>query len=315
MTYWLLAIVSTCTAFALFALAGSILARLGAAIVATRAVRHSPVAQARLLFRLRILPGLCAAAGAFAIALPIFLWFEKTDTSESVNRTLAVVALIGAFLLVRGFWRAGAAWRATARVLAGWQRRGRPLADVNAPFPAFAIEDPFPVVAVIGVWRPRLFIAERVLRECAPQEIAAMVAHECAHVSSRDNLKRLLMRACPGVLGVARRLDRAWSQAAEEAADARAAGGDPQARLDLAGALIRVARLAVPQAPPLASAFYLGGTIDDRVRRLIEPIADPDAPRWTRIAVPAAIVLLALVVVAAAPTLHEFMEEAVRLLP
>src|SRR4029079_15959248 len=135
----------------------------------------------------------------------------------------------------RGLWRAAAAWRSTARVLADWQRRGRPLAEADVPLPAFAIEDPFPAVVVVGVFRPRLFVAERVLRECSRSEVAAMIAHECAHVSAGDKLPRLLIRLSPDVF-MGRRLDRLWSGAAEEGADARAAGDDPGARLDLADA-------------------------------------------------------------------------------
>ena len=182
------------------------------------------------------------------------------------------------------------------------------------PLPAFAIEDPFPVVAVVGVFRPRLFVAERVLRECSRSEVAAMIAHECAHVSAGDNLRRLLIRLSPDVF-MGRRLDRLWSGAAEEAADARAAGDDLGARLDLADALIHVARLAVPTAPPLASAFYLGGSIDERVRRLVEPPVDVAVSPWRRLALSGAIALLVAATVLAAPVLHGIMEQAVRLLP
>ena len=315
MRYWALAAVSALSAFAIFALVGSFLARLGAAVLAPQVRRHAPAARARLLFRLRILPGLFAVTAAFAIALPIFLWFEERGTTEPVSRTLGIVAVTGAGLLLRGLWRATAAWRATNRVLADWRRRGRVLDGLGVPVPAFAIDDPFPVVAVIGILRPRLFVAERVLRECAPGEVAAMVAHECAHVSARDNLKRLAIRACPGVFGVGRRLDSAWSAAAEEAADARAAGLDARARLNLADALIHVARLAVPAAPPLASAFYLGGSIDARVRRLVEPAVEVGTSRWTRLAVSGALALFVVAVVLAAPGLHDLMEHAVRLLP
>jgi hypothetical protein len=312
--YWTLAAVASCSAFALFALSGSAVARVGARLLAPLYARRDPAARARLLFGLRALPGLGAAAAAFGVALPIFLWFEDPGTTESVSRTLATAASAGALLLLAGLWRAAAAWRATARVLAAWQRRARRLDALETALPAFAIDDPFPIVAVVGVLRPRLFVAERVLRECTASEVAAMIAHECAHVSARDNLKRLLIRACPGVFGVAR-LDGAWSAAAEEAADARAAGLDAGARLDLAETLIHIARLAVPQAPPLASAFYLGGSIDDRVRRLVEPAADAAASRWPRLAALAALALLVAAIVVSARALHELMEHAVRLLP
>jgi len=312
--YWTLAAVSSFSAFALFAIAGSLVARLGARALEPRYPKLGAVTRARLLFRLRMLPGPAAMTAAFGVALPVFLWFEDTGTTEPVSRTLAALASVGAVLMFAGVWRATMAWRSTARVLADWQRRGRRIDALGTTLPAFAIDDAFPIVAVVGIFRPRLFVSERVLRECTPEEVAAMVAHECAHVSAGDNLRRLLIRACPGVFGVAR-LERAWSAAAEEAADARAAGLDASARLNLAEALIHVARLAVPQAPPLASAFYLGGSIDDRVRRLVDPVADAAASRWSRLVPLAAVALLAAAIVVAAPSVHELMEQAVRLLP
>jgi Zn-dependent protease with chaperone function len=310
--YWTLAVVLALSLLAILTLAGSLVTQLTATLPSRRA-RHSAAARAHRLFRLRTLPGLCGVAAGFGIALPIFLWFEDPGTNETVNRTLGLLASVGAWLLARGVWRAAAAWRSTARVLADWQRRSRPLDGFNAPLPVFAIDDAFPIVAVIGIRRPRLFVAERVLRECAPDEIAAMVSHECAHVTGRDNFKRLLMRACPGVFGTAR-LEREWNAAAEEAADAHAARG-AAARLTLADALIHVARLALPQAPPLASAFYLEGSIDSRVRRLVDPCDEATTARWTRLALPVVLVLLALAIVLAAPGLYALLEEAVQRLP
>jgi hypothetical protein len=135
-------------------------------------------------------------------------------------------------------------------------------------------------------------------------------------VSARDNLKRLAIRACPDVFGTPRRLESAWSAAAEEAADARAADGSTATRLDLAQALIRVARLAAPRSPQLASAFYLGGSIDTRVRRLVDPSDAVAAPSpWSRPALAGAAALLIAAVVLAAPSLHALMEQAVRFLP
>jgi Zn-dependent protease with chaperone function len=313
-SYWLLAAVSTLSAFAVSACAGAGLARLAGATLSRRIERAAPWSRAQLLFAIRILPVAAAVVSAFAVALPIFLWFENRDTVEPVNRTLAVAAAIGASLMARGIWRAIAAWRATAVFVGNWRRRGRRLDGLTARIPAYAIDDAFPTVAVAGVCRPRLFIAERVLREFSPAEIAAMVAHECAHVSAFDNVKRLLMRACPDVFGTPA-VERAWVAAAEEAADARAAATDPSVRLDLAQALVHAARLAAPSAPQLASAFYLGGSIDSRVRRLVNPAAAAAPSRWMRLAVPFGLVAFAAAIVLAAPSLHAAMEQAVRLLP
>lgn len=314
MRFWVLAAVSSLSAFAIFACAGSVLAQ-AAGRLASRLPRRSPGARARLLFHLRLLPAMLAVAGAFGIALPVFLWFEERDTTEPVNITLAVVAAIGIVLIARGVSRAARAWRTTATIADGWQRRARPVPGVAAPMPVFAIDERFPLMAVVGLVRPRLFVSECVLRECAPAEVSAMIAHECAHVSARDNVKRLLVRACPDVLGAPAELDRAWALAAEQAADAVAARSCPSARFDLAQALIRIARLASPVSPELASAFYLGGSIDARVRLLVDPPVEPPVSRWTRFVLPAAAVLAAAGVVLAAPSLHGAMELAVRILP
>jgi beta-lactamase regulating signal transducer with metallopeptidase domain len=166
------------------------------------------------------------------------------------------------------------------------------------------------------VFRPVLFICERVLRECPPEEIRAMLRHEAAHVTVRDNLKRFLIRACPDMLRAGGALDRAWALAAEEAADAAAVAAQPGSAVELAQALIRVARIApTSPAPELASAFYLGGSIETRVRHLIgAPQADMPI-RAGLIAVAAAGLCVAAMVFFSAPTLHQAMEVAVHYLP
>ena len=316
--YWVFAGVITLSCFALVATLTSAGLALAAPAVARRLERYAPEGRASLLFQLRVLPGASAAVCAFVIALPIFLRYEPADAEETLARTLIVTAMVGAALLVRGACRAVAALRATAAVRRDWQARGRRLRTIDAPIPIYAIEESFPTVAVVGFSRPALFIAERVLRECSPDEVRAMVLHECAHVTHRDNLKRFFIRACPDALRRGSVLDRAWTRASEEAADARAAGGDPGSALELAQALIHVARLAPgPSRLEVASAFYLGGSIESRIRRLVDPALS--APQRTRpvfrVVACALAAGLAGVIVFAAPAIHQFMEVAVRHLP
>ena len=130
-----------------------------------------------------------------------------------MRATLICSRPAGGALLARGAWRAAAGLDGDARRdarLAGAAAAGSTAFD--APMPVFAIEESFPTVAVVGFSRPALFIAERVLRECTADEVRAMVLHECAHVTHRDNLKRFLIRACPDVAARGSALDRAWAQ-------------------------------------------------------------------------------------------------------
>ncbi len=315
MTFWLLTAAVTFCVFAAMVTIGSVAVGLAAPAIARRFEGYSPAACAAGLFRLRMLPGALAALAAFAIVLPTFLAYEPRDTDESVPMTVGLLACIGAALLLRGAWRAIRAWRATRVVVREWRRRGRRLETFDTPLPVFAIEEAFPTVAVVGVARPALFIAERVLRECPEDEVRAMLHHECAHVAKRDNLKRFLLRACPDFLGAD--LDRAWARAAEEAADAAVVAGDPGFALELAQALIHVARLApAPQAPALASAFYLGGSIESRVRRLVQPEPARDVhPRTGRAVAIGAAIAAAAAVIVTAPVMHRLIETVIHSLP
>lgn len=318
LTFWLSAAAITLSAFAVAATVLSALVGLAAPLLARRAGRYAPASRAALLFWLRVLPAAGAALGAVAIALPIYLWFEPRNNGDEVfGRTLMVASFAGAVLLARGASRAVAAWRATGVLRRDWQARGRRMPGFDAPMPVFAIQESFPMVAVVGFSRPALFIAERVLAECSGDEVRAMVRHECAHVTHGDNVKRLLIRACPDALRPGP-LDRAWMRATEEAADARAAGSDRDFALELAQALIHVARLAPrPRTLEVASAFYLGDSIEARVRQLVEPSAslpDPSRPLGPVLACATAVAFAALIVVAA-PAIYQAMEAVVRVLP
>jgi hypothetical protein len=315
MTYAALASAAALSSFAVGAVVLSIAATLLSGLADRGSLQYAPRLRAGLLFRLRVLPGAGAAIFGFAIALPTFVAFEPFDTDEPLPRTLIALALVGALLLARGVWRGYAAWRATARTAVAWRRDGRLLPDLGARIPAYAVDVPYPIVAVVGIMRPSLFIAECVLAECPAGEVRAMIAHETAHIRSFDNARRFVLRACPDLVGDQSRLTRAWQDAAEEAADADAAR-TPAHALDLAQALIRVARLAPSCAPALASAFYTGGGIDARVRRLVNPpfhAAVPFVFRGWTIGVAAAVLAGACVV--AAPAIHQAMEAAIHLVP
>ncbi len=91
-------------------------------------------------------------------------------------------------------------------------------------------------------------------------------------------MKRSLLHACRDallIIPVGRSLDRAWSEASEEAADENAASQGNAVALDLASALVKIARNiprgARPNMP--AGVFLMGDEetkgIKSRVRRLI----------------------------------------------
>src|SRR5262249_21742559 len=138
-----------------------------------------------------------------------------------------------------------------------------------------------PVIAIVGAIRPKLFIADHLFQSLTTEEMAAAIAHEIGHLAARDNLKRVALRVCRDALTIfpsGARLDRAWAEASEAAADEYAARGGRAVTLDLASTLIKIARL-VPQgvkpAMPAGASLIINDAegIAQRVRRLAQMAA------------------------------------------
>lgn len=241
--------------------------------------RCSARTRAEILFAMRIGPPAIAAISVAVLLIPSYLVYEPYSTNEFVSKKLGALAIVSAVGVLLAFWRGFRAWLATNSLQRKWLASGTPVRVSGIGIPTFRLPHPFPIIAVIGTLRPRLFIAERVLATLRPEELMAAIAHECGHLAARDNFKRSLLRACRNALLVipcGRSLDRAWAEASESAADEYAARESAAVALNLAAALVRIARM-IPEgahaAMPLA-AFLVGSEetrgVKARVRRLIE---------------------------------------------
>ena len=142
---------------------------------------------------------------------------------------------------------------------AKWLHASKEISLPGVRVRTFQIPHAFPIVAVVGILHPRLFVAEQVLLTLTPEELAATVAHEYGHLQARDNLKRGLLRACRDALliPVGDAVEKSWSAAAESAADEYAAEISADVALNLASALVKIARMVPVGARaqmPLAAA-------------------------------------------------------------
>ena len=164
MRFWLFTAAITLSSFAIVAIVASLLISVASPAIARGLDRYSPRSRATALFRVRMLPVFLASIAAFGIALPVFVIYEPRDSDEALARTLVALGGAGAALVVRGLWRALSAWRATNHVRREWLSRARPVSEIPSSLPLFAIDEPFPTVAVVGITDPTLFVSERVLR-------------------------------------------------------------------------------------------------------------------------------------------------------
>jgi Zn-dependent protease with chaperone function len=290
--------------------------------------------RAQILFSLRISPPVLALLSVSLFLVPSYVGYEPYSTPEIVSKKLAGLAIFSGLGVTLSLWRAVRSWFATRRLLHQWLAGAERIEISGADIPTFRIANSFPIIAVVGAFRPRLFMAESVLETLTQEELNAAIAHEGGHLQAHDNLKRSILRACRDALMIVpcgRSLDSAWAEAAESAADEHAAQQSAEAALNLASALVKIAKM-VPvgarAAVPLA-AFLVG--VEDvrgvkaRVRRLLEIASagyarrTPNRTIFRVLAAGSLCGLLSLAVVAATNpivllTVHSAIERAVKLL-
>lgn len=239
--------------------------------------RCSAHTRAEGLFAMRVGPPALAVISVAAFLAPSYLIYEPSSTNESVSKKLCALAIISAIGVTLALWRGFRSWLATRSLLKKWLDDATPIHLSEIDVPSFRIPHSFPIIAVVGMFRPRLFIAERVIESLSQEEMVAAIAHEYGHLAARDNLRRTLIGACRDMLAIVpcgRSIDRAWSENAEAAADEYAADRGSAVALNLASALIEIARMVPAGVRPSmpAGAFILGDethSVMGRVNRLL----------------------------------------------
>ncbi len=272
---------------------------------------------AAILFGLRILPLLASVIITFALVVPSFQLLEPLPIDEGMGAIPLALALgVCALLLIAcGFFRAIAAQIRTTRVVTRWLVGARPLKASAHSTVTLQSRREAPPLILVGVRSPRVLVSESTVALLSHDELRMALKHELEHMKSRDNLKRLIMVFCP-FPGMAK-LETAWSQAAELAADDAAVSNQRDA-LDLAAALVKLSRLVLLTAPPVCSTGFVGGSISQRVARLLDWDESSKSRRVrvrTWFVIPFAVAVTLLVSIAHRPVLmltHEVTEWLVR---
>jgi Zn-dependent protease with chaperone function len=275
------------------------------------------------LLALKLFPGAVSLFFVLGLLLPAQWRFEPKGAEESAGICLIVLAAVGGLTLALAVRRATRDTCLTTSLERAWlHRASTPGRLRGVDLPVYRLPDAAPIIALVGLRKPRLYVAQPVLDAFTAEELEACLSHELAHRDTRDNLKRVLVACSPDLLALwrsGRRLEQWWRAAVEFAADARAVQGDEERAVCLASALLKVVRLA-PVGPPLSVGFSDGTLLWARIDRLLGPAAEPAAAR----ALPAAwsLGLAAAVLCGAALaaegtwlTVHAVTEGLIRFLP
>jgi Zn-dependent protease with chaperone function len=286
---------------------------------------------APLLFLSRVFPFCAAALSTTLLVIPSYLSLEPRSTGENMGWLLPLIATLSVWLLAFAWFEAIGSWCDNRVILREWLRRSEAISLPGVDIPSYRLHETFPVVAVIGALRPRLFISEQVLDALNAEELSAALQHEIGHLVARDNLKRWLAEMCPQVFPFgagSRRLERVWHTATEQWADRYAVERGKAAPLNLASALIKVSRL-VPEdhqrAIP-AGAYLMEQQDVPEIARRVHALLDAAdskvvaSPCGTVLTPPlvGAFILSALVLLAASYAsvltgVHEVLEQLLRL--
>ena len=217
-----------------------------------------------LLFALRIMPMVVSVSVTLGFVVPSFLLLEPRSIYEPLGAVLVTLGLCCLSLLVWGLCRGVIAQVKTSHALAAWLT-GASRIEMRTRVPVFRTDTDLPAVIVSGVWKPRILVSDAALSLLTPAELRTALKHETAHVRYFDNLRKLLFRfsAFPGMA----RLEAAWSEAAEMAADDAAVSNFTDA-LDLASALIKLSRLSPIQVSPHLTTALLSNSLPLRLERL-----------------------------------------------
>jgi Zn-dependent protease with chaperone function len=297
---------------------------LSASVTSTwRLLRLLQVAErsvARLLFAFRVLPLAASVIVTFVFVVPSFQLLEPRSIDEGMGAMPLALGICALLLIACGCYRVMVAQTTTSRVVARWLEGARALnagADAPPETVAFCSRRETPPLTLIGVRRPRVLVSESTVALLSHDELRIALKHELAHMRSRDNLKKLVLRFCP-FPGMAK-LESAWSHAAELSADDAAVSNVGDA-VDLAAALVKLSRLVSVEAAPICTTGFVTGSISARVARLLAwNEAAVLKARPTRMqtwyTVPSVVAALLAIVATYGPTLrlaHEMTEWLVR---
>jgi Zn-dependent protease with chaperone function len=239
--------------------------------VSWRSLRWLRVPQQTLaasLFALRVLPLLVSVVVTLTFVVPSFQLLEPRAVDEGLGSMPFVLGLCALVLIACGCYRVVAALNKTSSVVARWLEGAMPLNTnaANADLVTFRSRREAPPLTLVGVRRPKVLVSETTVDLLSSDELRIALKHELAHMQSRDNLKKLVFRFCP-FPGMTK-LETAWSQTAELAADDAAVSSADDA-VDLAAALVKLSRLVSVETAPVCTVGFVSGSIRARVARLL----------------------------------------------
>lgn len=209
----------------------------------------------------------------------------------TVSDTLWLVLL---FIALPGIAAGWSTLRATRRVTRQWRHFSAACDGVRI------LDSAQPLACAVGFWRPTIYLSRGLIERLPSESVAAITAHERAHVARADNLWLAITRTSSLFWLRREQLIASIELAHDQCCDSVAAEAVGDA-LVVADTLVRCGRL---QLAPAFSSNFLQGHIAARVTSVLDQRHELIAP--VHILLTAGLLLLGIA--AAAPALHVVLE-------
>ena len=133
-----------------------------------------------------------------------------------------------------------------------------------------------PSAFAAGLMRPKCYVTTGLIERVTETELDIIIEHERAHIKHRDTQKKLLFALLTSLYPkpIARRLNRLFSVAMEQLADAHVSKS--YCAFEIAETLVKAARVqhaSTGNANPLMVNYVTADDVDLRVRALVSPQA------------------------------------------
>src|SRR5215471_340214 len=122
----------------------------------------TPAARATALLRIRALPFALATA-SLVLAVLSFMVFEPRRQDERMGIILVSLAALGLLFLADAGVRLARMLMVTRRLERVWMADASPVALDGLRVPTYGVSSSFPIVALLGFFRPRMVVARSVL--------------------------------------------------------------------------------------------------------------------------------------------------------
>jgi hypothetical protein len=225
--------------------------------------------QERIRFAIPVASHVVALLLTLLVVAPQYIRNETNPLRERVGIVCVAGALVVSLRYLYALLRAA---QFLLRERQAYKLNDAPLV-FTVGFSVHLSEQVHPLLAVSGIFSPKIVISRYLLRNAAlsQEQLEIALAHENAHVLQRDNLKYFVLTSLAlsrsGSNGALRR----WRRAAEVAADDDAVFGNSSRAILLAETLLIAARTVPPQRTAALSLGLLPHEedLDKRIDRLL----------------------------------------------